>query len=285
MRFYIHLLFLAVIMLCGCKPQSQVPQIPQIPQANIAHQPMLSEISRESGMAIPAIHKDTVVCKYKYKNTIHGYRVRGEVMKIDSHYSNTIVFTDVATKKSFSITNSMLYYTKCNAGLDYQPHHSDKKGVVTAPYENFFFADLDFDGEDELITDVAPYGASQRDVGLFTDIYKIIDGNAVNYTDYFQRKSDIFNHIEQYYFTVNTHTKSIMWYHDGGINSFGWDVYDYLDGGYVYRHNVSVERHRQNENAIQVSIYPNSEDRGKGQNLIKSFTTTQAELEKNKWRY
>ena len=148
MRFYIHLLFLVVIMLCGCKPQSQVPQIPQIPQANIAHQPMLSEISRESGMAIPAIHKDTVVCKYKYKNTIHGYRVRGEVMKIDSHYSNTIVFTDVATKKSFSITNSMLYYTKCDAGLDYQPHHSDKKGVVTAP-----LAKLIEDGEqyDEVI--------------------------------------------------------------------------------------------------------------------------------------
>ena len=277
------ILLLGIIAFVGCKPQ---PQVPQTSQANVVHQPMPTTTTREPEIATPAINKDTIiVCKYKYKKAIRDYRVRGEVKKIDSHYSNTIVFTNVVTKKSFSITNGILSYTKYDAELDYQPHHSDKKGVVTAPYEDFFFADLDFDGEDELITDVAPYGASQRDVGLFTDIYKIIDGNAVNYTDYFQSKSDIFNHIEQYFFTVNTHTKSIMWYQDGGIFNFGWDIYDYRNGSYVYRHYVSVERDWQNENAIQVSIYPNSDDRENEQNLIKRFTTTQTEFEKNKWKY
>lgn len=167
----------------------------------------------------------------------------------------------------------------------YTPQPTATSGIITAPYEDFFFADLDFDGKEELIAGVQPLIASQRGVGVFTEIYKIIDGDIVNYTKYFQAQSDIFNHIEQYFFSVNTNTKSIMLWSDGGINNWGWDVYDYRNGKYVYRHYVSVERDWQVADSIQVSIYPNSGDRVKGKNLLKQFKTTQEEYDKHHWEY
>ena len=238
--------------------------------------------------------EDYKVYSYKYKAPVNGYRISGEIKKhnpkTDKYFTHTLIFTNIKTGKRFYINNGWWQHFPDKTDIEhidteYTPHQTDKNGIVTAPDEDFFFADLDFDGEDELITDVAPYGASQRDVGLFTDIYKIIDGNAVNYTDYFQSKSDIFNHIEQYFFTVNTHTKSIMFYSDGGINNWGWDMYDYRNGDYVYRHYVSIERDMQNNDIIQVSIYPNSDDRVKDQNLIKRFVTTQEEYNKHEWEY
>ena len=76
-----------------------------------------------------------------------------------------------------------------------------------------------------------------------------------------------------------------MLWSDGGAHNWGWDMYDYRNGDYVYRHYVSIERDMQNNDIIQVSIYPNSDDRVKDQNLIKRFITTQEEYNKHKWEY
>ena len=37
--------------------------------------------------------------------------------------------------------------------IKYTPHETDTKDVITAPDQEFFFADLDFDGTEEFITD------------------------------------------------------------------------------------------------------------------------------------
>lgn len=51
-----------------------------------------------------------------------------------------------------------------------------KGGVITAPDELLFFADLDFDGENELIANLQPFMDGQRDCSAYKSIYKLVDG-------------------------------------------------------------------------------------------------------------
>jgi hypothetical protein len=253
----------------------------------------VTEVAETSADEIQT-EEDYKVYKYEYKGSIHGYKVCGEIKKhnpkTDKYFTHTLIFTNIKTGKRFYINNGWWQHFPDKTDIEhidteYTPHHTDQMDIVTAPYEDFFFADIDFDGTDELIADARGSVTSQRGVNVFRKIYKIIEGNAIDYTEEFVSKFDKFGCIEQYFFTVNTNTKSIMFYSDGGINNWGWDMYDYRNEDYVYRNYVSIERDMQNNDIIQVSIYPNSDDRVKGQNLIKRFMTTQKEYDEHKWEY
>lgn len=301
MKRNIIILILAAITVVGCRQTqsnnktSSQDETATIVVDNIEDEEIYIDDKERERLNSPHVstEKDYKVYKYEYKEPIHGYRVRAEMKKHnpeeDRNFVITYTFTDVKTGKTFSILNHLwggfIDGDSLEGTKEYTPHFTDTSGIITAPYEDFFFADLDFDGKEELIAGLQPQGASQRGVGLFTDIYKIIDGDIVDYTKYFQAKSDIFNHIEQYFFTVNSNTKSIMLSNDGGLHNWGWNMYDFRNGEYVYRNYVSVERDWQNEDSIQVSIYPNADDRIKDQNLLKRFTTTQKEYDKHHWEY
>lgn len=300
-RYFIVLLF-AAMTLSGCRQtQPNSDTVLQTETATIVsdiiekEEICIDEAGREwiNPPYIPT-EEDYKVYSYKYKAPVNGYRISGEIKKhnpkTDKYFTHTLIFTNIKTDKRFYINNGWWQHFPAKTDIEhidteYTPHQTDKNGIVTAPDEDFFFADIDFDGTDELIADARGSMTSQRGTGVFCKIYKIIEGNAIDSTEEFVSKFNRLGFIEQHFFTVNTNIKSIMFYSDGGINNWGWDMYDYRNGDYVYRHYVSLERDLQNDDSIQVSIYTNSDDRVKDQNLLKRFITTQEEYNKHKWEY
>ena len=131
-----------------------------------------------------------------------------------------------------------------------------KNGAITAPDEILFFADIDFDGENELITDSSPFAGTQRDLPRFCSIYKLKNGKYMDATDVFTSRCDAFNMIEPYYFIVDYRDKSIVHYNDGGYMSGGWEVYKYNNGRYTYDRYVHFERDIEDE-MVDITIdYP-----------------------------
>ena len=126
-------------------------------------------------------------------------------------------------------------------------------GIISAPDEILFFADIDFDGIDELITGVSPFGGSQRKCSAFTTIYKLVDGKYKDVSKNFAAKCKIFEAIEPHYFSVNYSNKEIIQYHDGGVMSGGWEVYAFADGKYRYDRYVNFD-HNINDDIVTVTI-------------------------------
>lgn len=304
-----YILFLIAVIAVGCRntPRTQnnstSVEIVNIATdsteaGNTSHEDVIQDESLDSS------YNDKTAFTYEYIGTIHGYKIKVEWREpeynIDSTYyfcSRTYILSNVNTNKVYTVpTHSISFNNEAHFNehtrelekyIKYTPHHTNTKDIITAPFQDFFFADLDFDGTEEFITDNRPGMAEQRGVGLFAAIYKLEGDEAVNCTKYFQGKSDVFNHIEEYFFSVNTKTKSIMRFCDGGIMNYGWDMYDYRDGKYKYRNYVSVELVSTNEkmDTLRVSIYPTSDDRVKQRNLIKRFKVSQEEFDKHKWEY
>ncbi len=304
-----YILFLIAVFAVGCRntPRTQ-SSTTSVEVVNIATDSMeIRNTSHEDVMQDESskdVYNDKTAFTYEYIGTIHGYKIKEEWKEPeynkDSTYffcSRTYILSNVNTNKVYTVpTHSISFNNEAHFNehtrelekyIKYKPHHTNTKDITTAPYQDFFFADLDFDGTEEFITDNSPGMAEQRGVGLFTAIYKLEGDKAVICTKYFQGKSDVFNHIEEYYFSVNTKTKSIMRFCDGGIMNYGWDMYDYRDGEYKYRNYVSVELVSTNEkmDTLRVSIYPTSDDRVKQRNLIKQFKVSQEEFDKHKWEY
>ena len=159
----------------------------------------------------------------------------------------------------------------------------DKQGIIEAPYNTpFFFADLDFDGQKELITGNFTHAGTQRDVGRFTTIYKITDGQPQDVTEMLEEKSDIFNEMDEYYFMVNPARKELIYYHDGGAINFGWEVHKYENGEYRYDRYVSCEAKHNGDHygeLYEVSILTPQRD------TLKTFTVDEATFGKEKWNY
>lgn len=302
-----YILFLIAVIAVGCRntPRTQNNSISveivnivtdSTEAGNTSHEDVIQDESLDS------VYNDETAFTYEYIGTIHGYKIKVEIKEYktslaDHTYSVTYILRDVNTGKKYTVPTISIafddaegfnrYTEKKGESVKYTPHHTDTKEETTAPYQDFFFADLDFDGTEEFITDNRPGMAEQRGAGLFAAIYKLEGDEAVNCTEYFQSKSDVFNHIEEYFFSINTKTKSIMRFCDGGIMNYGWDMYDYRDGEYKYRNYVSVELVSTNEkmDTLRVSIYPTSDDRVKQRNLIKRFKVSQEEFDKHKWEY
>lgn len=124
---------------------------------------------------------------------------------------------------------------------------SKKNGVITAPDDVLFFADIDFDGVDEVITGLSPFAGSQRNLPGFGSIYRLNDGKYTDATDEFTSRCEVFNEIEPYCFIVDYRNKSIIHFNDGGYMSGGWEVYKYHNGSYAYDRYVHFDRDRESE--------------------------------------
>lgn len=130
---------------------------------------------------------------------------------------------------------------------------SKKNGVITAPDDVLFFADLDFDGVDELITGRSPFAGSQRNLPGFGSIYRLTDGKYIDATDEFTSRCEVFNEIEPFCFVVDYSNKSIIHCNDGGYMSGGWEVYKYHNGSYAYDRYVHFDRDIEG-NMVDITI-------------------------------
>lgn len=124
---------------------------------------------------------------------------------------------------------------------------SKKNGAITAPDDVLFFADLDFDGVDEVITGRSPFAGSQRNLPGFGSIYRLNDSKYTDATDEFTSRCEVFNEIEPYCFIVDYRNKSIIHFNDGGYMSGGWKVHKYHNGSYTYDRYVHFDRDIESE--------------------------------------
>lgn len=138
---------------------------------------------------------------------------------------------------------------------------SKKNGVITAPDDVLFFADLDFDGVDEVITGLSPFAGSQRNLPGFGSIYRLNDGKYTDATDEFTSRCEVFNEIEPYCFIVDYRNKSIIHHNVGGYMSGGWEVYHYADGKYRYDRYVHFDREVEGESVVITIDYTDNAPR------------------------
>lgn len=210
-----------------------------------------------------------------YAEPVENYRVSGVVSEYLNEWDYApleLTFHNNKSHEEFTVRGGRLNW-KYFLGIDsiqtdvVELHYPGvvKNGVISAPHNvPFFFADIDFDDEKELVTDYTAHAGTQRDVGRFTAIYKIIDGWPQDVTEAFTAKSEIFNNIDEYFFMVNTARKEILLYHDGGAINFGWEVYKFENGSYRYDRYVSCFNPRGD--SVRVNILTPQRD------TIKSFT-------------
>ena len=130
---------------------------------------------------------------------------------------------------------------------------SKKNGAITAPDDVLFFADLDFDGVDELITGRSPFAGSQRNLPGFGSIHRLNDSKYTDATDEFTSRCEVFNEIEPFCFVVDYSNKSIIHCNDGGYMSGGWEIYKYHNGSYAYDRYVHFDRDIEG-NMVDITI-------------------------------
>ena len=158
------------------------------------------------------------------------------------------------------------------------PDNKDSDVIKSPKYDvPFFFVDLDFDGKDELITHFCPC-VGQRTVGKFLSIYKIKNGKAINATEYFTDKSEIFESIDQFYFFVNNARKEIILYSDGGAINFGWKIYKFNNGEYIYDRHIRCDYNTGSSSYTVTVLSPQGQP-------IKSFTVSEDQFNRDRWNY
>lgn len=226
--------------------------------------------------------KQQQVVKFSYKQPINGYKVFGtatEELEFDC-YELTLTFRHIDTGQEFSVYGGRIRSSWIELLDDNMVYPDNKDGDVIMSPENdaFFFADLDFDGTDELITDLFPYGGSQRNVGAFTSIYKIKNGKAINATEYFTNKSEILKSIDQYFFFVNNARKEIILYSDGGAINFGWKIYKFNNGEYIYDRHIRCDYNTGSSSYTVTVLSPQEQP-------IKSFTVSEDQFNRDQWNY
>ncbi len=221
------------------------------------------------------------IISFFYEQPINKYTVSGIANENSEFkcYDLILTFHHIDTGQEFSVYGGRTSWgMKLDDNLAY-PDNKDGDVIKSPEYDiPFFFADLDFDGKDELITDLSPYGGSQRNVGAFTSIYKIKNGNAIDATDYFTNKSEIFKSIDQYYFFVNNARKEIILYADGGAYSFGWEIYKFNNGEYIYDRYIHCDQNINSSGYTVIVLSPQGQP-------IKSFTVSEDKFNRDKWNY
>lgn len=221
------------------------------------------------------------IIPFSYEQPINKYSVSGIANKNSEFrcYDLTLTFRHIDTGQKFSVYGGRTSWDMKLADNLAYPDNIDGDVIKSPEYDvPFFFADLDFDGKDELITDLSPYGGSQRNVGAFTSIYKIKNGKAINATEYFTNKSEIFKSIDQYYFFVNSAREEIILYADGGAISFGWEIYKFNKGEYIYDRYIHCDKNIEPSGYTVTVLSP----QGKS---AKSFTISEDQFNRDKWNY
>lgn len=159
---------------------------------------------------------------------------------------------------------------------DFHPEAID--GIISAPFSPLFFADLDFDGTKEMITNLTPYAGSQRNYPAFLRIYRLKRGVYKDATKHFSSKCKVLGAIEPGFFMIKPATKEIIQYCDGGFMSGGWEVYRHTGRTYRYDRYVSFDRDIE-QPMLTITI---TDSRNK---LIREFRTTSEDFDKDKWTY
>ena len=215
-----------------------------------------------------------------YTTPVRGYTVRGWAVPYadpDGWYDVVLRFKGnghdfmVSGGRTYSIDADQPHVQRC-----YQETYIH--GVFKAPNDLFFFADVDFDGVDELITEISPFGGSQRDLPAYTEIYTFNTGKPMRATALFRAKNRIFEAIEPYMFMVTPKRKEIYCYADGGAMSGGWMAYTYEHGNYRYDRYVHWEEVFPSD-SIAVEI------RSPYGSVRRSFTTHKNTFDSEKWSY
>ena len=221
------------------------------------------------------------IISFSYKQPINKYTVSGIANKNSEFrcYDLTLTFRHIDTGQEFSVYGGRTTWgMKLDDNLAY-PDNKDGDVIQSPDYDiPFFFTDLDFDGKDELITNLSPYGGSQRNVGAFTSIYKIKNGKAINATEYFTNKSEIFKSIDQYFFFVNNARKEIILYSDGGVINFGWKIYKFNNGEYIYDRYIHCDQNIDSSGYTVTVLSPQGQP-------IKSFTVSEDQFNRDQWNY
>lgn len=223
------------------------------------------------------------IISFSYKQPINGYKVFGTAIEDLEfgyyYYDLTLTFCHIDTGQEFSVYGGHAMSQEKMELDDNLAYPDNKDGnVIQAPYGvPFFFADLDFDGKDELITHFCPC-VGQREVGNFSSIYKIKNGKAINATEYFTDKSEIFESIDQFYFFVNNARKEIILYSDGGAINFGWKIYKFNNGEYIYDRHIRCDYNTGSSSYIVTVLSPQGEP-------IKSFTVGEDQFNRDQWNY
>ena len=129
----------------------------------VSYSNALANKHREKKLIISLDQPDTVYIRYR--QPINGYSISGNaIASTDTVFQNcynlTLTFRNIKTDCEFSVNAGFLprtYFVEYESNatdtivLDYTEYtESDTVDIPDAP---FFFADLDFDGQKELLTD------------------------------------------------------------------------------------------------------------------------------------
>ena len=291
MKHYV-LIFLAVLLAgYGCKVIKSTASAVTAPV--IESELTETTVKRTSTESIDKDNSDFVPCerdvvRFSYIESVENYRVTGVLTDYinETNYGYLeLTFHNLSTGKEFTVRGGSVSW-QYFLGIDTIPdspvrlHYPNivEQGMITAPDNTpFFFADIDFDGANELITGHLRNSATQRDVGRFTTIYKIVDGLPQDVTEEFESKSYAFSRIEAYFFMINPERKEILYYHDGGAINFGWDVYKFSNGEYSHRYIRCFNPHDDSVH-VEVIHWPL-------RSRPESFTVDKATFDREKWNY
>ena len=123
-----------------------------------------------------------------------------------------------------------------------------REGVLIAPNHLFFFADIDFDGVEEIITGIRPFGGRQHNLPAYSSVYQrrgreyceITDELAESLPEFFGESPT--HAIEPYLFQVNPARKELIYCNDGGAIEFSYDIFSYQNGSYHHDRRVKYSR-------------------------------------------
>ena len=216
-----------------------------------------------------------------YTKPVRGYTVRGWGIPNEIFEESwDVVLHFKGNEQDFMVNGGRVYYLSDSSQrhviASYEERHL--QGALCAPFDLFFFADLDFDGVEELITDREPHADSQRSLPAFTEIYTFRNGYPQRATALFRAKNTLFSAIEPYYFMVNPERMELYQYHDGGALGGGWEVYAYEQGNYHYDHYVHWEEVIPTDSIAVEIRNPQNQPR-------RSFITDKKTFDKERWTY
>lgn len=145
-----------------------------------------SRTNKTTAEALPTCREYDSV-RFSYIEPVENYHVTDVVSEYLNEWDYApleLTFHNNKSHEEFTVRGGRLNW-KSFLGIDsiqtevVNLHYPEiaKNGIITAPYNiPFFFADIDFDGTKELITGNSVFAGTQREVGRFTAIYKIVDG-------------------------------------------------------------------------------------------------------------
>ncbi len=189
-------IYFLIILIIGCNPnaEQQLTYKPLVQQDETIKETVLTEVVSDT------VSQDNLHIHIQYKQSINGYKVNVEWLNGDffdeyMHSGEVMIHFSKEDGKGFSVYNSMYWDESLNAkdikdktGTTFEIDYTLKNDKYLATNTPFYFADMDFDGIDELVVVLWKGGRQSAHVYVVYDIY-----------DYYVNKitTPPFDHIEQ----------------------------------------------------------------------------------------